>query len=212
MIAYFKKIKSSWVVAILFFWFGFTQAQDNTSTFKVQFATGINSPMAQGFVDGFEAKPINFPTINLGLQYMLSHKFGAKLDLGYNRFSNDKDSNAFKSNYIRLNLQGVYDASDIIRFSPRMATFIHAGPGYSMVRPLDVYGENKLNFFNAMAGMEFHYGINDVLSIYLDGSYIFGFGKAFDQPSDGFGAFNGDMLTVTIGASISLSGCYYCND
>ncbi|MDO6761776.1 cell envelope biogenesis protein OmpA [Tamlana sp. 2_MG-2023] len=212
MIAYFKKIKSTWIVAILFFWFGFSQAQDDSSTFKVQFATGINTPMASGFVSGFDAKPINFPTINLGVQYLFSNNFGAKLDLGYNRFSNKKNTTEFKTNYTRINLQGVYDASRIIRFSPRMATFLHAGPGFTMITPLADYGENKTNFMNAMVGAEFHYGINDVLSIYLDGSYIFGFGKAFDPPSDGFGAFNGDILTVTIGASISLSGCYYCND
>lgn len=212
MIAYFNKFKSSWVVGFLFLCCSFVQAQGDTSTFKVQFATGLNTPTYNGFVDDFEAKPVNFPTINLGLQYMFSQKIGAKLDLGYNRFSNKNSSPDFKINYTRLNLQAVYDATDIIQFSPRMATFFHAGPGYAMVRPLDIYGENKRNFLNAMAGVEFHYAINDALSIYLDGSYIFGFSKDYDQVSDGYGTFNGDILTITIGASISLSGCYFCNN
>ncbi|OBQ51666.1 cell envelope biogenesis protein OmpA [Tamlana sp. s12] len=212
MIAYFNQIKSSWVVGFLFLCFNLSQAQGETSTFKLQFATGVNTPMSNGFVSDFEAKPINFPTINLGLQYMFSQDFGAKLDLGYIRFSNKNESPAFKTNYTRLNLQLVYDATHIIRFSQRMATFLHAGPGFSMIRPLDIYGENKLNYLNAMGGIEFHYAINDVLSIYLDGSYIFGFSKDYNQVTDGYGAFNGDILTVTIGASISLSGCYFCND
>ncbi|MBU2949968.1 cell envelope biogenesis protein OmpA [Tamlana agarivorans] len=212
MIAYLKKIKSIWVVVILLFWFGSSQAQDDSSTFKVQFATGINTPMSSGFVSGFEVKPINFPTINLGIQYLFSTKIGAKLDFGYNRFSNETNATAFKTNYTRINLQAVYDATHIIRFFPRMGTFLHAGPGFTMITPLANYGQNKTNFLNTMVGAEFHYAINDVLSIYLDGSYIFGFGEAFNTPSEGFGAFNGDILTVTIGASISLSGCYYCND
>ena len=63
-----------------------------------------------------------------------------------------------------------------------------------------------------MGGIEFHYGISDKLSVYVDTSYIFGFGKDFNPISDGFGSFNGDLLTITFGASISLSGCYYCGD
>ena len=61
-----------------------------------------------------------------------------------------------------------------------------------------------------MAGLELHYGISDKLTLYLDTSYIIGFANDFDPISSGFGSFNGDLLTITIGASISLSGCYYC--
>ncbi|MDA9775376.1 cell envelope biogenesis protein OmpA, partial [Algibacter sp.] len=110
------------------------------------------------------------------------------------------------------NTQLVFDTSKILSFSNKMATFIHAGPGFSMVKPLGNYGENKTAYLNTMGGIEFHYGVSDKLSVYLDTSYIFGFGKDFNPISDGFGSFNGDLLTITFGASISLSGCYYCRD
>ncbi len=187
-------------------------AQGETKTVKVQFALGVNNPSSEGFVDGFEANTINFPTINLGIQYMFASKMGAKLDLGYNRFGNTDNSLDFKTNYTRINGQFVYDLSGFISFLGRIGAFAHAGPGISIVKPLGNYGDNKTSYLNGMGGLEFHYGISDKLSIYLDTSYVLGFGKEFSPLSNGFGSFNGNLLTVTIGASISLSGCYYCRD
>jgi hypothetical protein len=185
-------------------------SQGDRSTIKAQFALGVNSPSSNGFVQDFEGKPINFPTVNLGIQYMLKPSFGAKLDYGFNRISNNETSQDFKLNYSRINLQGVFDLSRILFISNRVGTFVHAGPGLSFITPLGNFPENKISFFNAMAGLELHYGISDKLTLYLDTSYIFSFADDFDPVSSGFGSFNGDLLTVTIGASISLSGCYYC--
>jgi OOP family OmpA-OmpF porin len=185
-------------------------SQSDTSTFKAQFALGINSPSSNGFVSNFEANTINFPSINLGLQYMFKPLFGIKLDLGYNRFSSTEYSPEFKTNYTRINAQLVYNASNLLGLHSNLGTFLHTGPGVSMIKPLGDYGENKTTFLNAMAGVEFHYAVSEKLSMYLDTSYIFGFGKDFDPITDGFGSFNGNLLTVTLGASISLSGCQYC--
>lgn len=185
-------------------------SQGDNSTIKAQFALGVNSPSSKGFVSGFEGKSINFPTVNLGIQYMFKPRFGAKLDYGFNRISNDKTSQDFKLNYSRINLQGVLDLSQTLYISNRIGTFLHAGPGFSFVKPLGNFPDNKTSFLNAMAGFEIHYGVSDKLSLYLDTSYILGFAKDFNPISDGFGSFNGNLLTLTIGASISLSGCYYC--
>lgn len=212
MTSNFKLNTHFWFALVLFFC-GFSSfSQGDTSTIKAQFALGINSPSSNGFVNDFEANSINFPTINLGIQYMFKPKLGAKLDFGYNRFSNLDNTPEFKVNYSRINLQVVYDASIITSFSNRIGAFAHAGPGYSMIKPLGNYGDNKISYLNVMAGIEFHYGISDKLSIYLDTSYIKGFAKDFNPVADGFGSFNGDLLTITFGASISLSGCYYCGD
>jgi hypothetical protein len=81
-----------------------------------------------------------------------------------------------------------------------------------MVKPLGNYGDNNLSYLNVMGGLEVHYGISDKLSIYIDASYIKGFSDNFNPESNSFGSFNGDLLTITIGASISLSGCYYCEN
>ncbi|MCL6293936.1 outer membrane beta-barrel protein [Jejuia spongiicola] len=199
--------------SIIFIFCSFSAvSQSDKSTVKAQFALGINKPSASGFVNNFEAKSVNFPSINLGVQYMFKPKLGAKLDFGYNRFSNLNDTPEFKINYTRLNAQLVYDATSIFSFLPQqMGTFVHAGPGYTTIKPLGNYTQNDTSFLNAMAGIEFHYGISDKLSVYFDASYILSFGKDFNPVSSGLGSFNGNMLTLTIGASISLSGCQYCD-
>ncbi len=199
--------------SIIFISFSFSAvSQSDKSTVKAQFALGVNSPSANGFVSNFEAKSINFPSINLGVQYMFKPKLGAKLDFGYNRFSNLNSTPEFKINYTRINAQLVYDATTVFSFLPeKMGTFVHAGPGYTTIKPLGNYTQNNTSFLNVMTGMEFHYGISDKLSVYFDASYILGFGKDFDPVSSGLGSFNGSMLTLTIGASISLSGCQYCD-
>ena len=211
MTSIFKINKTIWLISLVFSSSLLGFSQGDTSTIKAQFALGVNSPSSIGFVDDFESNSINFPSINLGLQYMFKPMLGAKLDFGFNRFSDAGNSPEFKVNYTRFNAQLVYNLSNIIP-SNRIGTFIHAGPGISMISPLGNYVENNVSFLNAMGGIEFHYGVSDKLSVYLDTSYILGFAKDFDPTLDGFGSFNGNLLTVTIGASISLSGCYYCGD
>ncbi len=186
--------------------------QGDTSTLKAQIALGVNSPSSDGFVQNFEGKSLNFPTVNLGFQYMFLKNLGGKLDYGFSRISNTTNSPDFKLNYSRINLQLVYDISQTVSFSNRMGTFLHAGPGYSFVKPLGNYTNNDVSFLNVMGGVEFHYGISDSLTLFLDTSYILGLGKDFNPVTSGFGAFNGNLLTVTFGASISLSGCYFCGD
>jgi OOP family OmpA-OmpF porin len=204
----FNKQKLIALVFVSFSYLGFSQS--DTSTFKAQFALGVNSPSSNGFVTDFEANSVNFPTINLGLQYMFKPLFGLKLDLGYNRFSSTDNSPEFKTNYTRVNAQLVYNASNVLGLYNNLGVFAHAGPGISMIKPLGDYGENKTSYLNAMAGLEFHYAVSEKLSLYLDTAYILGFGKDFDPVNDGFGSFNGNLLTITLGASISLSGCQYC--
>lgn len=189
-----------------------TYSQEDTSRIKAQFALGINSPSSNGFVSDYEGKSTNFPTIDLGLQYMLKPKLGAKLGYSYSRINNKENTPEFKVNYSRINALLVYDANDLLSFlPPRLGVFFQAGPGYSWVKPLDNYTQNKDAFFNLLVGTQIHYGISDTLSIYTDISYTNGFSKDFNPVINGFGSFNGNVLAVTFGASISLSGCYFCN-
>lgn len=190
----------------------FCFAQSEKSTIKAQIALGVNAPSNNGFVSDFESKAINFPSVNLGVQYMFKPKLGAKLDLGFNRFSNLNDTPEFKVNYTRINLQLVYDASRISNgLLPRIGAFVHAGPGFTTIKPLGNYNQNNTSYLNTMAGIEFHYGLSDSLSMYFDTSYILGFAKDFNPVSNGFGSFNGNTLTFTFGISLSLSGCQFCD-
>lgn len=205
-----KSFKSVFTILLIsFFSFsGFSQSE--TSTWKAQFAVGINSPSQSAFVSTFEAKPINFPTFHLGLQRMFNRNMGAKLDFGFNRLSNASNSPEFKVNYSRINAQFVYDFGSLIRLPQKFAVFGHAGPGYTFVKPLGDFPDNKTSFLNVMAGMEFHYGITQGVSLFFDASYIYAFSSDYKSITEGFGTYNGNLLTATVGVSISLSGCYYC--
>lgn len=210
MMSIFKTQKHKLLLVIVLFT-TVSFAQKSTNKWKAQIALGVNSPSQSGFVVGFESKSVNFPTVNAGFQRMFKPQLGAKLDFGFNRFSNEDNSPEFKINYTRINAQLVYDPTESIGFLPqRIGLIAHAGPGYSFVKPLGDYSGNKVSFLNVMAGLEVHYALSEYMSLYTDVSYILGFGKDFDPVINGFGSFNGNLLTITFGITFSLSGCHYC--
>jgi hypothetical protein len=206
-----NRLQKTSILVIVLMCFSFTYAQKATNEIKAQIALGVNSPSQSGFVEQFQGKSVNFPTVNLGVQYMFKRQLGAKLDFGFNRFSSDNSSIEFKTNYTRINAQFVYDPTESISFlPPRIGLVAHAGPGYTFVKPLGDFGDNKRSFLNLMAGLEVHYAMSEYMSLYTDVSYIAGFGGDFDPITDGFGSFNGNLLTITFGITFSLSGCQYC--
>jgi hypothetical protein len=187
-------------------------AQRDTEKWKLQVALGLNNPIDNGKDDGFYSKYLNFPSINIGVQRMFTERLGTKLDFGYNRASNANGSEEFKLNYTRINAQVVYNFTPLLNFLPeRIAVVGHAGPGVSITQPLGSYSENKYTYLSVLGGLEVHYGLSESLSVYGDLSYALSMsGKnKYDYAIDGF-SFNGDLVYVALGVSISLSGCQYC--
>ncbi|SDS25047.1 cell envelope biogenesis protein OmpA [Winogradskyella sediminis] len=209
---YFKQYLFFFV--ILFIAFKSEAQLKDTAKWKALFAVGVNYPTTDGFVKGSYAQSLNFPTVNLGIQHMLKRQYGIKLDLGFNRFKNDDETPEFKINYTRVNAQFVYDPTDLIGILPmRLRTVAHAGPGVSFVKPLGTLGDNKQTFMNLLGGLEFHYAINEKVSVYTDVSYIYGLTSLdnYNPALNGLGAFNGSVFNLTFGLAVSLSGCEYCN-
>ena len=202
----FTKFKQL-VVLILFCVISFTIfGQNDINKWKVQLAFGINYPDVDGFVNGFEAKPVNFPTINLGVQNMFARSIGAKLDIGYNRFSNAEESSEFKTNYTRINAQLVYDSTNDLIFLPSSIGLMgHFGPGLSFIKPLGYYSSNNYSFFNVLAGLEIHYRIAKTVSTYTDVSYIMNLSgeKTYNPISRGYGTFNNNLFNLSFGISVS---------
>jgi hypothetical protein len=186
----------------------------DTSKWKALFALGFNYPNADGFVDGTYAQSTNFPTVNLGIQHMFKRQMGVKLDFGFNRFKSGNDSPDFKINYSRINAQFAFDPSEYIGFlPPRIRTILHAGPGFSFVKPLGNLGDNKQSYLNLLGGLEIHYALNEKVSVYVDTSYIYGLTSLDDYNPvlSGLGAFNGNVFNITFGLAVSLSGCQFCD-
>jgi hypothetical protein len=190
------------------------QFNKDTNKWKALFAVGFNYPTTDGFVKGSYASPVNFPTVNLGVQHMFKRTYGVKLDYGFNRFKNDDGSLEFTINYARVNAQFVFDPSEYIGFLPaRMRTIAHAGPGLTFVNPLGNLGDNKQTYLNLLGGIEFHYAINEKVSIYTDVAYVYGLTplEDYDPVLSGLGAFNGSVFNLTFGLAVSLSGCQFCD-
>jgi hypothetical protein len=188
-------------------------SQSDTDRFRLHLALGLNNPLDNGENDGYYSKSLNLPTVNLGLQYMFKPNLGAKLDFGFNRAVSADGSLDFKLNYTRINAQIVYNFTDVIGFLPEsMLIMLHAGPGMSITKPLANYSENKYTFLNGLIGMEIHYRLSRKLSILGDMGYAKSFsGKnKYDTALEGY-SFNGDLVYGTIGISVALSGCRYCN-
>lgn len=212
MTSNFKKYKFLVILLVVFYASNcFSQAE--TSQWKFQIAFGVNNPVDNDDSDNYYSKYINFPTINLGVQRMFTPKIGAKLDFGYNRSVSDDDSDDFKFNYTRINAQFVYDFKYALNFLPSQMTIVgHVGPGISFTKPLGNFSDNKYTFLNGLGGLEVHYGLSRTVSVYGDLSYVLALsGKdKYDAAVDGF-SFNGDLMYVTVGISVSLSGCYFCD-
>lgn len=187
-------------------------AQRDVEKWKLQLALGVNNPIDYGEDEGYYSKYINFPTINLGVQHMFSRNWGAKLDLGYNRASSESGSIPYKLNYTRINVQAVYDFKDLFRFlPPPIGVVAHAGPGVSITQPLGEYSNNTYTYPNLLGGVEVHYRLSESVSIYADAGYAYSLSNTdkYDVDTDGF-SFNGDLMYVAVGVSLSLSGCNYC--
>ncbi len=200
--------------SLLLFLFHFAYSQSETSEWKMNISFGVNSPIDNMKSDAFEFKSMNFPTINLGIQHMFSREWGAKLDYGWSRSANDGDSEDFKLNYSRINAQAVYDFTRIMSFLPRRTAFFgHAGPGLTFSKPLGTFSDNTYTYLNLLAGFEAHYGIARTVSVYADFSYVLGLSgdDKYDPAVDGF-SFNGNLWYVAVGVSVSLSGCYFCEN
>jgi len=191
----------------------FATAQEETDKWKLQLALGVNNPIDNGKNDSYYTKYLNFPSVNLGIQYMFTRQFGAKLDYGFNRSLNDTGSKEFKLNYSRVNFQLVCDVTNDLRFLPESITIVaHIGPGMSFTQPLGNDSENTYTYLNLLAGLEIHYKVSRTFSVFTDVSYAYSLASKdkYDANIDGF-SFNGDLIYASIGISVSLSGCYYCN-
>lgn len=196
----------------LVFMFSIAVAQSQQK-WSLLLSLGVNDPIENDVKSaGYYSYYVNFPTVNLGLQYMFSQDMGARLDYGFNRSSNGTGSQEFKLNYNRINAQLVYNFSPIIRFVPEeISIMAHAGPGYSMSRPLGDYSENEYNFLNAVIGAELHYRVSKTMSVFSDLALVYSFSKShkYEINQHGF-SFNGDLIYLTFGVSYSLGGNCGC--
>ena len=108
----------------------FAQAQDTIATATAVEATPSNNDYnkwsieanggavkaRKAFAPGYYSETPSFFHADFGVRYMFNNKFGLKLDGGYDRIKEGEGVNKFKSNYYRVDLQGVVNVGRVLNF------------------------------------------------------------------------------------------------
>ena len=154
----------------------FAQAQDTIATATAVEATPSNNDYnkwsieanggavkaRKAFAPGYYSETPSFFHADFGVRYMFNNKFGLKLDGGYDRIKEGEGVNKFKSNYYRVDLQGVVNVGRVLNFETwtnRIGLLAHGGAGISIMnndRTDGVSGkiiDDNDNMANVMVGL-----------------------------------------------------------
>ena len=115
------------------------------NTWSVEINAGMNNAIAP-FGDNYSASNENkywntsINHFDLGLRYMLTSKFGIKLDVANDKISNASGSSSlpFETQQYRLGLQGVINAGKLMgfdEFTKTIGLLIHGGVQASLLTP-----------------------------------------------------------------------------
>ena len=119
---------------------------NNFNTWSIEVNAGMNNaitPFGDGYSASNESKLFGSPSINhfdLGVRYMVTSKFGLKLDIASDKVTNASGSSSlpFETHQYRLGLQGVINAGRLMgfdEFTKTIGLLIHAGIQASTLTP-----------------------------------------------------------------------------
>jgi OOP family OmpA-OmpF porin len=172
-------------------------------------------PYADGY---FYSDPTSHFTFDLnhfelGARYMISPKFGVKVDFAYDRLRDLDDSGSlpFDMQHIRMGFQGVVNAVRLFSFEERAGRFgllFHAGFQASQMHPkIGVNSERTEYNAGIMFGITPQLRISRSIGLYLDftmNSNVrqhFNWDGSYSDPSNNLA---GSMYTTALGLSYSF--------
>ena len=109
--------------------------QPSYNKWSVELNGGVNKP-TRAITPGYSTATLNPFHADLGVRYMFSPKFGVKLDVGYDQFTERDDTPDFESRYVRASLQGVVNIGRALNFETWTNTIgilAHGGFGVSQI-------------------------------------------------------------------------------
>ncbi len=109
---------------------------------SIELNGGVNKPL-RAMSPGYSTATLNPFHADLGVRYMFSPTFGAKLDVGYDQFQERDDTRDFESRYVRTSLQGVINLGRALNFETWTNTIgilAHGGVGVSQISTETGYG------------------------------------------------------------------------
>jgi OOP family OmpA-OmpF porin len=185
------------------------QGSNDFNKWSIDINGGLNkatNPMAKGYY----IKATNFFHADLGFRYMFNTKFGLKLEGGYDVLNNDENSLPFKTEIIRLGLQGYVNLGRVMQFetfTKRLNVLGHVGVGVAQMTNDRYNGEDHIG--NFILGLTAQYKLADRVALNADVSMLNNFhhhrtwdGSDYDQ--DLSQGFDSTLYNVSLGLSIYL--------
>lgn len=189
-----------------------TETKRNETSYNkwsIEVAGGLNKPQRPFSAKQYYTAIPNPFVVDLGARYMFNNKFGLKADIGYDSFTDGKNSATFKSNYYRADLQAVANLGRIMNFETWTKTIGllgHTGFGMSMLESKKMASNDKM--INFIAGVTAQVRLTDRLALTGDFSTILNASQ--DATFDGIyrdnleRGFSGIIFNGTVGLNIYL--------
>lgn len=203
--------------------FGITavSAQDNMDDMKnsgndfnrwsIELEAGVHKP-TRAFADGYYTNTPSFGQGGLGVRYMITNRFGLKLDGGYQSIESDENSLDFKSRIIRTSLQGVVNAGDIMNFrewSNTINVLFHGGLGYSVLKAEEPFEQGNDQMLNLIAGITPQVKLSDHFVLTGDISAIGNIRQSYTYDGtmrNNIRGVDGFLVNASIGLTVYLGG------
>ncbi|WP_413532594.1 OmpA family protein [Empedobacter brevis] len=200
----------------------FAQAQEVSETFNNDYnkwsieANGGAVKARKTFTPGYYSETPSFYHADFGVRYMFNPKFGLKLDGAYDRLKEGENVERFRSNYYRVDLQGVANLGRIMNFETwtnRIGLLGHGGAGYSWMNNQATKGvdgkvfDGNDNMVNVMVGLTPQLRLTDRVVLTGDLSYVRNIRQnvTFDGNSKTSGSgFGGELWNATLGLTFYL--------
>lgn len=109
--------------------------QPEYNKWSIELNGGINKP-TRALTPGYSTATLNPFHADLGVRYMFNPKFGVKLDVGYDQFTERDDTPDFESRSARASFQGVVNIGRALNFETWTNTIgilAHGGFGVSQI-------------------------------------------------------------------------------
>jgi OOP family OmpA-OmpF porin len=197
-------------------------AKVNRNKWSIEVGTGVSNgtmPYTEGYhnsMDNQLFKGFIFNCYTVGASYKFSEIVGLKMDMGFNRFSNDPEtkSKPFELAQYRASIQALLNLNSFIRpvnYVSRSNVLFHAGLNLAIMYPIAVNDEAVVYKDDVYGGIVL--GITPILkvskktSIFLDVSSYNNYLQtlAWDGQKNPVGnSKQGHMYSVTFGLSFAL--------
>ncbi|WP_163714034.1 OmpA family protein [Mangrovibacterium lignilyticum] len=214
------------LVAIIAFASTWAYSQDS-SDFEAKFnkwsidaGVGLTKPY-RNFTPGYWSPTPGFLATEIGARYMMSETFGMKLGFGYNQFQEADESMDFKSNYYRLDLEGVLNLGRLMNFETwtnTLGLLAHGGVGVGML-DYKRTGWSDDYVGNVMGGVTAQVKLSDRIALNFDGTAMANVRQqaGFDGgPGNSYNTgivFNGTVgLSIYLGKNSSHADWYLRDD